>query len=159
MDTGGRAAWGCPLDWISKGDAVGCVGLRGGLRTGGSVPCSHSFDEDVLPVHSDSIRAAAVIVGELEARTVALCLDGMGADAPIHLDGVCRMPSKAGGGLDPRCALVADADGARAVGLGGGESDACAGVSSIGTTVNLPVVVVYLPLTAGSVSDTLVSTN
>jgi hypothetical protein len=91
MDMGGRAAWGCPLDWISEGDAVGCVRSRGarhgGLRTGGSAPCSRGFDEDVPPVHSDGIRVAAVVVGKPEARTVASRSDGVGADAS-RLDGL-----------------------------------------------------------------------
>jgi hypothetical protein len=57
----GGAAWVCPLDWISEGDGVGCMRLRGarhgGPRTGGSAPCSCGFDENVPPVHSDGIRA------------------------------------------------------------------------------------------------------
>jgi hypothetical protein len=61
--------------------------------------------------------------------------------------------------LHPRCALVADMDGARAVDMGGSESDACAGASSTGTAVNPLVVVMYLPLIARSVSNTSVSTN
>jgi hypothetical protein len=142
---------------------VGCVRLHrarhGGLHAGASAPHSRGFEENMPPIHLDGIRAPAVVGSELETHTVASCSDGMGADVPIHSDGVCHVPSKAGGGLDPRCALVADVDGARAVGPGGSELDTCAGASSIGTTVDSLVVVVYLPLTARSVSDTLVSTN
>jgi hypothetical protein len=80
----GGAAWGCPLDWISEGDGVGCVRLHGdrhsGPRTGASAPHLRGFDENVPPVHSDSIRVAVVIGSEPEMHTVASRLDSMGAD-------------------------------------------------------------------------------
>jgi hypothetical protein len=70
---------------------VGCMRLcgarHGGLRTGASAPCSRGFDENVPPVHSDSIRAAADIGSEPETRVVALHSDSMGVDVS-HSDGL-----------------------------------------------------------------------
>jgi hypothetical protein len=140
---------------------VGDVRLHGAIDSGpgmrSGVPCSSGAGH--VPVHLDGMRVAVVVGSEPETRAVVLRSDGGGVDAPIHSDGVCRVPSKAGGGLDLRCALVTDMDGTRAVDMGGSESDMCAGASSTGTAVNPLVVVVYLPLTARSVSDTSVSTN
>jgi hypothetical protein len=85
----GGAAWGCPLDLILEGDSVGCMRLRGarhgGPCTGASALHSHSFDENVLPVHSDGIREVAVIGSEPEMCVVVLRSNGMGADVS-HLD-------------------------------------------------------------------------
>jgi hypothetical protein len=116
---------------------------------------SCGFDENVPPVHSDGIRVAAVIGSEPEMRMVALCSDGMGADAS-RSDGLGCGAHTCSSGV---AGLVVDMGALGMVEGAGGESDACAGASSIGTTVNPLVVVVYLPLTARSVSDTLVSTN
>jgi hypothetical protein len=138
---------------------VGCVRLcgavDGGPHAGASAPRLRGFDENVPPVHLDGIRAAAVDGSEPETRTVASRLDGVGANAS-RLDGLgCGAHTC----LSSVAGLVVDMDGVRAVGLGGGESDACAGASSTGITVNPLVVVVYSPLTVRSVSDTPVSTN
>jgi hypothetical protein len=133
----------------------GAIDSGPGMRSG--VPCSSGTGH--VPVHLDGMRVAVVVGSEPETHVVVSRSDGGGVHVPIHSDGVCRMPSKAGGGLDPRCTLVADIDGARAVDTGGSESDTCVGASSTGTAVNPLVVVVYLPLTARSVSDTSVSTN
>jgi hypothetical protein len=68
---------------------VGCVRLHGarhsGPRTGGSAPRLRGFDEYVLPVHSDGIRAAAVNGSEPETHMVVSRSDGVGADA-LRLD-------------------------------------------------------------------------
>jgi hypothetical protein len=138
---------------------VGCMRLCGAVDGG---PCAgasalrlRSFDENMPPVHLDSIRAAAVDGSEPETHTVASRLDGMGADASRLDDLGCGAHTC----LSGVAGLVVDMDGMRAVGPGGGESDACAGASSTGITVNPLVVVVYSPLTVRSVSDTPVSTN
>jgi hypothetical protein len=140
---------------------MGDVRLRGAVCSGpgtrSGAPCLSGAGH--VPVHLDGMRVAVVVGSEPETRVVVSCLDSGGVDVPIHSDGVRHVPSKAGGRLDPRCALVADMDGVRAVDTGGSESDVCAGASSTGTAVNPLVVVVYLPLTAQSVSDTSVSTN
>jgi hypothetical protein len=126
--------------------------VDGGPHAGASAPRLRGFDEDVPPVHLDGIRAAAVVGSEPEARTVVAHSDGGGADVPC-LDGLgCGahmcLSGVAGG--------VVGMDGVRAVGPGGGERDACAGVSSVGTAVNPLVVVVYSPLIT---SDESLSTN
>jgi hypothetical protein len=69
---------------------------------------SCSFDENVPPVHSDGIRAAAVIGSEPEMCMVASHSDGSGCGAHICLNGVAGlvvdtgtlgMVEGAGGGL------------------------------------------------------------
>jgi hypothetical protein len=140
---------------------VGDVRLRGAIDSGpgtcSGAPCSSGSGH--VPVRLDGMRMAVVVGSELETHTAVSHPDGGGVDAPIHSGGMCCIPTKAGGGLDLRCALVADMDGTRAVDTGGSELDTCAGASSIGTAVNPLVVVVYLPLTVQSVSDTSVLTN
>jgi hypothetical protein len=139
------------------GDVRLCGAIDCGLGMHSGAPCLSGAGH--VPVRLDSMRVAVVVGSEPEMCTIVSRSDGGGVDVPIHSDGVCRVPSKAGGRLDLRCALVADIDGARAVDTGGSESDVCVGASSTGTAVNPLVVVVYLPLTARSVSDTSVSTN
>jgi hypothetical protein len=54
---------------------------HGGPRIGASVLHSHGFDKNMLPVHLDGIRAAAVIGSESETCTVVSRLDGLGCGA------------------------------------------------------------------------------
>jgi hypothetical protein len=125
------------------------------VRAQMQAPCLRGFDENVPPVHLDGIRAAAVDGSEPEMHMVASRSDGVGADVS-RLDGLgCGAHTC----LSGVAGLVVDMDGMRAVGPGGGESDACAGASSTGITVNPLVVVVYSPLTVWSVSNMPVSTN
>jgi hypothetical protein len=115
---------------------VGCIWLHGavdgGPHTGGSASHSCSFDEDMPPVHLDGIRAAAVVGSEPETCTVVAHSDGGGADV-LHLDGLGCGAHMCLSGV---AGLVVGMDGARAVGLGGGERDTCAGASSAGTSIN-----------------------
>jgi hypothetical protein len=82
MDTGGRAVWGCPLDWISEGDTVGCVrshgAVDGGPHAGASALCLRGFDENVPPIHLDGIRVAVVVVGDPDTHAVVLRSDSGG---------------------------------------------------------------------------------
>jgi hypothetical protein len=48
---------------------------------GASALHSCGFDENVPPIHSDSIRAAVVLGSELEMHVVVSCSDGVGVDA------------------------------------------------------------------------------
>jgi hypothetical protein len=108
------------------------------------------FDENVPPVHSDGIRAAAVVGSEPEARMVASRSDGLGCGAHTCSSGVAGLV------VDTGALGMVDMDGARAVGPCGSESDTCVGASSIGTSINPLATVVYSLLIA---SDESLSTN